>query len=47
MRLDETIWIGMDNEFFFAIPRKRTTVAHSYTVPGVSDEGSKEQNKIV
>ena len=40
-----SIWIGMNNEFFFAIPRKRTTV--TYSVPGVSDEGPNQQNKIV
>ena len=40
-----SIWIGMHNEFFFAIPRKRTTV--TYSVPGVSDQGSNQQNNII
>ena len=40
-----SIWIGMNNEFFFAIPRKRTTV--TYSVPGVSDEAPNQQNQIV
>ena len=39
------LWIGMNNEFFFAIPRKRTTV--TYSVPGVSDEAPNQQNQIV
>ena len=40
-----SIWIGMNNQFFFAIPRRRTTV--TYSVPGVSDGGPNAQNKIV
>ena len=41
-----SIWIGMKNEFFFAIPKRRTTV--SYSVPGVSDTGTGgPQNQII
>ena len=40
-----SIWIGMKNEYFFAIPRKKVTV--SYSVPGVSDSGPNPQNRIM
>jgi hypothetical protein len=40
-----SIWIGMNNEFFFAIPRKKKTV--TYSIPGVSDSGNNEQNQII
>jgi hypothetical protein len=40
-----SIWIGMKNEFFFAIPRRKVTV--SYSVPGVSDSGPNPQNRIL
>ena len=40
-----SIWIGMTNEFFFAIPRRKVTV--SYSVPGVSDSGPNPQNRIL
>ena len=36
------LWIGMNNEFF--LRRKRTTVA--YSVPEVSYENPKQQNKL-
>jgi len=40
-----SIWIGMQNEFFFAIPRRKKTV--TYSVPGVSDSGPNQQNAIM
>jgi len=40
-----SIWIGMKNEFFFTIPRRKVTV--SYSVPGVSDSGPNPQNSIL
>ena len=40
-----SIWIGMQNEFFFAIPRRKKTV--TYSVPGVSDPGRYQQNAIM
>ena len=40
-----SIWIGMKNEFFFTIPRRKVTV--SYSVPGVSDPGPNPQNRIM
>jgi len=40
-----SIWIGMKNEYFFAIPRRKVTV--SYSVPGVSDSGPNDPNKIM
>ena len=38
-------YIGMNNEFFFAIPKKRTTI--TYTVPGVSDPGPNIPGQIL
>ena len=38
-------YIGMNNEFFFAIPRRKTTV--TYTVPGVSDPGPNIPGQII
>jgi hypothetical protein len=42
-----SIWIGMKNQFFFAIPKKQTTV--TYNVPGASDfdPDQQEQNQII
>eukprot|EP00092_Neocalanus_flemingeri_P001559 GFUD01001661.1.p1 GENE.GFUD01001661.1~~GFUD01001661.1.p1 ORF type:complete len:1153 (-),score=202.90 GFUD01001661.1:50-3508(-) len=40
-----SVWIGMKNEFFFTIPRRKVTV--SYSVPGVSDQGPNPQNRIL
>ena len=40
-----SIWIGMNNEFFFAIPRRKKTV--TYSVPGVSDGGPNVQNRVL
>ena len=40
-----SIWIGMQNEFFFAIPRRKVTV--TYSVPGVSDNGPNIRNRIM
>jgi len=39
-----SVWIGMNNEFFFAIPRRKKTV--TYSIPGVSDNGPNVQNAI-
>ena len=39
-----SIWIGMNNEYFFAIPCKKKIV--TYSIPGISDSGNSEQNKI-
>lgn len=39
-----SIWIGMNNEFFFAIPRRKKMITMS--VPGVSDSGPNIQNRI-
>lgn len=38
-------YIGMKNEFFFTIPKRKTVVV--YTVPGVSDEGPNIPGQIV
>ena len=38
-------YIGMNNEFFFAIPKRKTTV--TYEVPGVSDPGPNEPGQII
>ena len=40
-----SVYIGMQNEYFFAIPRRKVTV--SYSVPGVSDSGPNPQNRIL
>lgn len=41
-----SVWIGMKNEYFFAIPRRKVTV--SYDVPGVSDGiDQNPQNQIL
>ena len=40
-----SVYIGMKNEFFFTIPRRKVTV--SYSVPGVSDSGPNPQNRIL
>lgn len=40
-----SVYIGMKNEYFFAIPRRKVTV--SYSVPGVSDYGPNPQNRIL
>ena len=40
-----SIWIGMKNQYFFAIPQRKVTV--SYSVPGVSDSGPNPPNKIM
>ena len=37
--------VGMKNEYFFAIPRRKVTV--SYFVPGVSDYGLNPHNRIL
>ena len=39
-----SVWIGMKNEYFFAIPRRKVTI--SYSVPGVSDSGPNEGGHI-
>ena len=38
-------YIGMNNEFFFAIPKKRTTV--TYDVPGASNPGPSIPGQIL
>jgi hypothetical protein len=38
-------YIGMNNEFFFAIPKRKTIVI--YSVPGVSDEGPNIPGQII
>ena len=38
-------YIGMNNEFFFAIPKRKTTV--TYEVPGVSDPGPNIPGQII
>ena len=38
-------YIGMQNEFFFAIPKRKTTV--TYSVPGVSAEGPNLPGMII
>lgn len=38
-------YIGMNNEFFFAIPKRKTTV--TYTVPGASDPGPNIPGQII
>jgi hypothetical protein len=38
-------YIGMNNEFFFAIPKRKTTV--TYSVPGVSDDGPNVPGQII
>ena len=40
-----SVYIGMKNEYFFAIPRRKVTV--SYSVPGVSDSGPNPPNLIL
>ena len=40
-----SVYIGMKNEYFFAIPRRKVTV--SYSVPGVSDSGPNPPNRIL
>jgi len=40
-----SVYIGMKNQFFFAIPQRKVTV--SYSVPGVSDSGPNPPNKIL
>ena len=40
-----SVYIGMKNEFFFAIPKRKTTV--TYSVPGVSDGGPNIQGQII
>ena len=40
-----SIWIGMRNQYFFAIPQRKVTV--SYSVPGVSDGGPNPPNRIL
>ena len=40
-----SIYIGMKNEFFFAIPRRKTMV--TYSVPGVSDYGPNIAGQII
>jgi len=37
-----SIWIGMNNQFFFAIPKRKKTV--TYSIPGVSDTGPNVEN---
>ena len=39
------VYIGMKNQYFFAIPQRKVTV--SYSVPGVSDSGPNEPNRIL
>ena len=38
-------YVGMNNEFFFAIPKRKTLVI--YSVPGVSDEGPNIPGQII
>ncbi len=38
-------YVGMNNEFFFAIPKRKTIVV--YSVPGVSDEGPNIPGQII
>lgn len=38
-------YVGMNNEFFFAIPKRKTTV--TYTVPGASDPGPNINGQII
>ena len=38
-------YIGMNNEFFFAIPKRKTTV--TYEIPGVSDPGPNIPGQII
>merc|ERR1719411_335614 len=40
-----SVYIGMKNEYFFAIPKRQVTV--SYSIPGVSDSGPREDNRIL
>ncbi len=40
-----SVYVGMKNEFFFAIPKRKTTV--TYSVPGVSDQGPNIEGKII
>ena len=40
-----SIYIGMKNEFFFAIPKRKVTV--TYSVPGVSDDGPNIRGQII
>ena len=40
-----SVYIGMKNEYFFAIPRRKVTV--TYSVPGVSDYGPNIRNRIL
>jgi hypothetical protein len=40
-----SVYIGMNNEFFFAIPKRKTIV--TYSVPGVSDEGPNVPGQII
>ncbi|XP_040574191.1 uncharacterized protein [Lepeophtheirus salmonis] len=40
-----SVYIGMQNEFFFSIPRKKTTV--TYTVSGISQTCGVERNTIL
>ena len=40
-----SVYVGMKNEFFFAIPKRKTVV--TYSVPGVSDGGPPAQGKII
>ena len=40
-----SVWIGMRNQYFFAIPQRKVTV--SYSVPGVSDVGPNPPNRIL
>ena len=39
------VYIGMKNQYFFAIPQRKVTV--SYSVPGVSDSGPNPPNRIL
>ena len=40
-----SIYIGMKNEFFFAVPKRKTVVV--YEVPGVSNMGPNIPGQIV
>jgi hypothetical protein len=43
--LNFSVFSGMKNEFFFAIPKRKVTV--TYEVPGVSDGGPNIRGQII
>ena len=40
-----SVYVGMNNEFFVAIPKRKTIV--TYSVPGVSDDGPNVPGQII